>query len=170
MRNTMLKTAVSVAAIALAGAAWASTDQVRPMPPGGETVAQMAPQQQPASPGAGGSDSPGTPAAPGGAAAKPAVPPESIVGSNLVTPDGKKVGSIDKIEGDQVIVSIGGFLGIGSRNVALPWKDLAMAGTGKDAKIMTSLSEAELKELPEYKEPERARPSTRPASPTRGGM
>lgn len=163
MRNAILTTALSAAAIALAGTALAGAGQFKAPSAGGDVVAQAAPPagSPQATPPA---RSPDTGAA-GGAAAKPAAPPDSIIGKDLVTADGKKVGEIDKIEGDQVIVSVGGFLGLGSHDVALPWKELTMTGSGDDAKLLTSMSEKELKELPEYKAPEPAR-----SSPGGGGM
>jgi hypothetical protein len=85
--------------------------------------------------------------------AKPAQPPASIVGKDVVNAAGDKIGSVSKIDGNQVIVSVGGFLGIGSHDVALAWNQLNLSGSGDQQKLETSLSKDELKAMPEYKEP-----------------
>jgi len=85
--------------------------------------------------------------------AKPTLPPASIVGKDVVNAAGDKVGSVSKIDGNQVIVSVGGFLGIGSHDVALAWNQLNLSGSGDQQKLETSLSKDELKAMPEYKEP-----------------
>jgi hypothetical protein len=84
--------------------------------------------------------------------AKPTQPPASIVGKDVVNAAGDKIGSVTKIDGNQVIVSVGGFLGIGSHDVALAWNQLSLSGSGNQQKLETALSKDELKAMPEYKE------------------
>lgn len=82
--------------------------------------------------------------------AKPAKPPSSIVGKDVVSAAGDKIGSVTKIDGDRVIVSVGGFLGIGSHDVALSWSQLSPNDTGDKQQLVTALSKEELKAMPEY--------------------
>jgi hypothetical protein len=85
--------------------------------------------------------------------AVPAIPPTSVVGMDVVNAKGKKIGEVSRIVGDQVVVSVGGFLGIGSHDVALNWKQFDMMGSGKKAKLRTDISEDELKRMQEYEPP-----------------
>lgn len=91
--------------------------------------------------------------------AKPTTPPKSIVGKDVVNTKGEKIGEVSKIAGDQVIVSSGGFLGIGSHDVAIPWSQVTMEGAGKNAKVQLSMTKDELKQMPEYKEEKSAAPA-----------
>lgn len=142
--------------------------------PSGGTGLQIAqatqPQQQPRAPGARDAvperiqrtpDSPSVPAGPDGMAppAKPSNPPQAIIGKDLVSADGKTVGEVKKIVGNQVIVSMGGFLGLGAREVALLWNDLALSGAGDRMQLRSAMSQKELEALPRYEDPERARPA-----------
>ena len=57
-----------------------------------------------------------------------------IVGASVMGSDGKEIGKIDDLvmtKGDEVtlaVVSVGGFLGLGSKLVAFPYKDLKQDG------------------------------------------
>ncbi len=75
-----------------------------------------------------------------------------MVGKTVINTDGDKIGEVSKIIDDQVVVSVGGFLGIGSHDVALNWKELKTTGSGDDMKLETALTKDELKNMPEYKE------------------
>jgi hypothetical protein len=101
--------------------------------------------------GAGTESGAGMKSSPGAAAEKPATPPQTIVGKNVVNTKGDTIGEVKSVKGDQVIVSVGGFLGIGSRDVALNWNELTMTGSGDNAKLQTTMTKDELKNLPEYK-------------------
>lgn len=137
-----LGTAIAAAAIALTAAAFAADRK-----PGPDAMKSEAPAK------AGAAMKDGAMA---GASAKPAMPPKSIVGKDVNNTKGEKVGQVSKVAGRQVVVSVGGFLGLGARQVALNWEQLSMLpgkkGNGEDTKLMTSLSEADLKSLPEYRE------------------
>ncbi len=50
------------------------------------------------------------------------------------------------------IVAVGGFLGVGERNVALAWNQLKFQRDGEQLRAMVSMSKDQLKTLPEYKE------------------
>ena len=79
---------------------------------------------------------------------------QKIIGHNIVNADDDKIGSVNSVMlGRQgavqaVIVNVGGFLGLGERNVAIDWADIQVSPDGK--KITTALSKDQLKALPEF--------------------
>lgn len=80
---------------------------------------------------------------------------EDIVGRDVVNRNGDEVGEVSALVVDQkkdvyVVVSIGGFLGIGDREVAIPLTEFDI---NEDAVTLMSQQTAdELKSLPEYDE------------------
>jgi putative membrane protein len=84
-----------------------------------------------------------------------AVSIEKLLGSPVVNTKGDKVGKIEDVVLDQTgkyfaVVSVGGFLGIGAKDVAVPLNDLQL---GQDeAYLMSAASEDQLKQMPEYDE------------------
>jgi hypothetical protein len=58
-----------------------------------------------------------------------------------------------------VVVSVGGFLGVGAKDVAIKWSDLKQSRDGKSLVLTTSLSKDDLNALPDYAA-ERRRPAT----------
>jgi sporulation protein YlmC with PRC-barrel domain len=57
-----------------------------------------------------------------------------------------------------VVVAVGGFLGVGAKDVAVKWSDIKQSRDGKSVMLTTSLSKDELKSMPDYKY-ERRQPS-----------
>ena len=77
-----------------------------------------------------------------------------LEGAKVVSSEGDVVGQVEKVidepgNGRQAVVSIGGFLGIGSSSVLIPADTLAPSGSGM---VRTELSAQQLKSLPTYKE------------------
>jgi uncharacterized protein YrrD len=76
---------------------------------------------------------------------------EKLLGSPVVNSKGDKVGKIEDVLLDQTgnyyaVVSVGGFLGIGAKDVALPLSDLQL---GQDeAYLMSAETEDQLKQSP----------------------
>ena len=50
-----------------------------------------------------------------------------------------------------VVISVGGFLGVGAKDVAVKWSDLKQSRDGKSVVLTTNLSKDDLKALPDYK-------------------
>jgi sporulation protein YlmC with PRC-barrel domain len=84
---------------------------------------------------------------------------EDLMGTGVFGPDGEEVGQVeDLILGEQdkvtgVVVGVGGFLGIGKKEVALSWDQARFvenAETGAKS-IMISLTKAELEAAPDFK-------------------
>lgn len=77
-----------------------------------------------------------------------------IIGSDVMNDNKETIGTINDLlitQGEKVptaILSIGGFLGIGTRYVAVPFSDLKMSNNGV---IMPGATKASLKALPEFK-------------------
>ncbi len=110
------------------------------------TAVGMAQAQTPPSPPAAAT---GSPASVRGADA------QKLLGRDVRNEQGDKIGEIKSIQLDHegvvsaVIVSVGGFLGVGDREVALAWKDIAVADNGE--KVSTALSKEQLQALPPYR-------------------
>jgi len=93
-----------------------------------------------------------------------AVDANKLIGRKIVNTNGDTVGEVDSVVIDQggkvryVIVGVGGFLGIGKKDVALAWDQLTIAENGE--KVTTSATKDQLAALPEHKFPETAKPGT----------
>ena len=88
---------------------------------------------------------------------------EEVLGASVVNAEGDEVAEIEDVvlgEGDQyyAILSVGGFLGIGDKKVAVPLDQLQL---GEDeAYLMSGETEEQLEQMPEYDE-EQYRPLQR---------
>ena len=71
-------------------------------------------------------------------------------GTNVISSSGGKVGEVTAIDGDLVIVSIGGILGIGAHDVALQKSQYEIIGSGRKAQLRTTLTKADLEKMPKY--------------------
>jgi sporulation protein YlmC with PRC-barrel domain len=93
-----------------------------------------------------------------------AVDANKLIGRNIVNSNGDTVGEIDSVVIDQsgkvryVIVGVGGFLGIGKKDVALAWDDLTISENGE--KVTTAATKEQLAALPEHNFPETVKPGT----------
>lgn len=80
-----------------------------------------------------------------------------LVGSKVYNNTGANIGSIEdiilKADGsmDEVVLSVGGFLGIGDKYVAVPFSDLKVTRDGSSVKITTNGTKGSLKALADYK-------------------
>ncbi|MGD9744041.1 MAG: PRC-barrel domain-containing protein [Hyphomicrobium sp.] len=87
-----------------------------------------------------------------------AVDAEKLIGQNIVNPAGETVGEIQSVVIDQdgtvrhVIVGVGGFLGVGERNVALPWESLTISDNGET--VVAAATKEQLEAMPEHRYPE----------------
>ncbi|MFC0202313.1 PRC-barrel domain-containing protein [Paracoccus rhizosphaerae] len=78
-----------------------------------------------------------------------------ITGTTVTSPDGENIGSISDliVDGDTgqmkaAVIGVGGFLGIGEKQIALPWEELTI---NSDAQEITSdLTKEEADAAPEY--------------------
>jgi hypothetical protein len=78
-----------------------------------------------------------------------------LIGTNIKNGAGDTIGEVKSVvvnsagKISDVIVSVGGFLGVGDREVALAWNDLTVMDEGK--KVTSNMTKDQLKALPEYK-------------------
>ncbi|MEO3433287.1 PRC-barrel domain-containing protein [Inquilinus sp. CAU 1745] len=79
--------------------------------------------------------------------------PDELIGKSVQSPDGDTVGEVTEIMGvpgaaQQILVTTGGFLGIGAKTVALE-PSMLMFDSTTDV-VVVNMTEAELKALPEF--------------------
>ena len=92
---------------------------------------------------------------------------KKLKGMDIVGSDGKKIGEVDKVLSDgsnqpkAVTVDAGGFLGIGSKEVIVPFDRLSKGA--KDDELKTAMSKDELMNLTQYQ-------AKRDAGPADGGV
>lgn len=78
-----------------------------------------------------------------------------MIGQSVTNMAGEKVGDIDSVLLDQsgaaigVVIGVGGFLGMGERDVAVGWQDLHIFDNGRTVKL--DATKDQLKMAPEYK-------------------
>jgi putative membrane protein len=77
---------------------------------------------------------------------------DEVLGSSVINENGEEVAKIDDLvvrdEAHYAVLSVGGFLGIGEKNVAIPLDELKL---GEDESyLMSTETEEQLEELPEY--------------------
>jgi len=97
---------------------------------------------------------------------------DTLVGRDVKNPAMETIGSIDNVVADpegkiqQVVISVGGFLGVGSRRVAVAWNQLRVDPATNVA--MVDMTKDQLKSAPEVQERRAtAAPATAPTSPAR---
>jgi len=79
-----------------------------------------------------------------------------LVGSKVYNAANENIGSIEDIvlkpDGsmDEVVLSVGGFLGIGDKYVAVPFSNLKITRDGTSLKVVTDGTKDSLKALPDY--------------------
>lgn len=80
-----------------------------------------------------------------------------LVGAEVYNEANENIGSIEdivlKADGamDEVVLSVGGFLGIGEKFVAVPFSDLKVTRDGSSFKVVTKGTKDSLTALPDYK-------------------
>jgi hypothetical protein len=100
-------------------------------------------------------------------------------GTTVLGPDDSKIGSVEDLLFDRtgsvkaVVVGVGGFLGIGSKQVALALQqfDVVPGKNGGVDQLRLSMSKEQLAAAPEFKpyEPPRSASSSEPQRPTTSG-
>jgi sporulation protein YlmC with PRC-barrel domain len=79
-----------------------------------------------------------------------------LTGTNVLGPDNKSIGELDDLvigKTDRVmfaIIQVGGFLGLGSKLVAVPYTSLQISGDGRRI-VLPGATKDSLKNLPEFK-------------------
>ncbi len=143
------------AALLIAAPAWAQQDQ---------------PKNQPDSPPAAAKPKQAAPAP-----ANPATTPpphvetpkrqaDSLLGKEVYGADGKQMGLVTNVLIDRngkpiaLVIDFGGFLGVGTRKIAIDWHLMQFHPGDKDKPVTLSLSKDQLKSAPEYRPDKSAAP------------
>ena len=85
----------------------------------------------------------------------------AIIGASIRNEAKETVGKIDDVFIDKngaiktVVVSVGGFLGVGSKDVAVNWEDIKFERDGNSVVLVTSWTKESLKAMPDYKKESR---------------
>lgn len=174
--KTGLLTTAAVIGLGLTGAVLAQTDTRSPGPtaPGAGTPPAASDQASPStgSPGTGGSGSMGSGSMGSGTSGMPGssstmhtapdttggamagVDARQLIGADVKNAENKKVGEVQAVQLDaagkvrNLIVGVGGFLGLGERAVSLNTSSVTVADGGDT--LRTTLTEEQLKAMPEY--------------------
>jgi sporulation protein YlmC with PRC-barrel domain len=104
-----------------------------------------------------------------------------LIGATVKNPEGENLGSIRELVLDpqeakikDAVVAMGGVLGIGSKLVAIPWKEVTPQADGKT--VIVAMGKAELQDAPDWRKPIEetmppARgPTTAPTVPRSGAL
>lgn len=89
----------------------------------------------------------------------------ALIGTKVKNANNDTVGSINDIYLDKdgsvkmVIVSVGGFLGVGSKAVAVKWSDITYGKDGDSLKLSTNLNKEALTGMPDFTVTERRKPA-----------
>lgn len=129
--------------------------------PGSEDEEARADQGDMTSPAGGQAPATAQPAQPGGTAevdTTDAVPADDLIGRTVIGADGESLGEVNDIllsqsgEIDRVVVGSGGVLGIGEREIAIPWSDAESSATSDELRV--TMTKAEFDGAPEYERAE----------------
>ena len=103
------------------------------------------------------------------------VPPEAveaILGRPVVDADGKELGRLidvlvdDTGQPQAAVIDFGGFMGVGSRKVAVHWITLHFNPADGKHQILLDMTPDQIKSAPEYLSADKPAPVVTPASPT----
>lgn len=81
----------------------------------------------------------------------------NLMGADVTTSGGDDVGSVSDLIIDRegqvvaIIIGVGGFLGIGQRDVAIGWDDVNRSTTSGDYDLRVNVSSSDLRSAPEFK-------------------
>jgi hypothetical protein len=76
---------------------------------------------------------------------------DALEGATIYGPGDEKIGSVSHVHGSQVVVDVGGFLGIGAKPVAVSASDLDfMRDEDGDVHAVTNWTKDNLKAMPEH--------------------
>ena len=90
----------------------------------------------------------------------------ALIGATVRNDKREAVGEVEDVYVDDsgaiktVVVSVGGFLGVGAKNVAVKWSDLKLSRDDKSIVITTNWTKDSLKAMPDYKH-ERQQPASK---------
>ena len=126
--------------------------QAEPQPAQSQSTPQPVPSSTPPGQIKGENEKEGTPAT-----VVDAQQLESILGKNVISPTGEDMGRIVDIIVDRsgqvraAIIDFGGFLGVGTRKIAVDWRLIRFPSDGKMDNVMVDLTSNQLRVSPVFK-------------------
>lgn len=168
----MRTTSRMIAALALALGATGAVAQAPPTGSEGGSGAAASPPPAASAPAATAPAQTSVPAAPPAApAATPGAPPqqgtpatvldtsdyESLLGRSVRSAGGDELGRVIDVIIDKdghpraAIIDFGGFLGVGTRKIAVDWRALRFTSDGKERRLSVALTRNQVRVSPEYK-------------------
>lgn len=79
---------------------------------------------------------------------------DTLDGATIYGPGDETIGSVSHIHGSEVVIDVGGFLGIGAKPVAVPLNQLEfMRDEDGEVHAFTTWTKDQLKEMPEHIDP-----------------
>jgi hypothetical protein len=100
------------------------------------------------------------------------VPPEealAILGASVAGPDGKTIGRLVDVlvnasgVPEAAVIDVGGFMGVGTRKIAVHWSVLHFAPADPKQPVMLDLTLDQIKDAPEYRNPAKPAPVVLPS-------
>ena len=97
---------------------------------------------------------------------------DKVIGAKVTNPNGEKIGDVSDILLDEqgkvvgVILSVGGFLGIGDKHVAVNWSDIKLEDDGE--KVVIGMSKDQIKNAPSFKTAEDLKRTQQAETPSTG--
>ncbi|MHA7810453.1 MAG: PRC-barrel domain-containing protein [Marinobacter adhaerens] len=79
-----------------------------------------------------------------------------LMGAKVITAGDEEVGEVSDLVIDRdgqvvgVVIGVGGFLGMGEKDVAIGWDDIQRSGTAKELKLRITQSRESLMSAPEF--------------------
>nr|WP_231369386.1 PRC-barrel domain-containing protein [Thioalkalivibrio sp. AKL19] len=79
-----------------------------------------------------------------------------IIGTDVTTSGDENLGSVDDLIIDQngqvvaIVVGVGGFLGMGQKDVAIGWGHVTTSGTADDRQLRVDVTRDELRDAPKF--------------------
>jgi hypothetical protein len=79
--------------------------------------------------------------------------PDVLDGATIYGADDEKIGKVSHLHGSQVVIDVGGFLGIGAKPVAVPANQLDfMRDEDGDVHAVTTWTKDQLEDMPEHQD------------------
>jgi sporulation protein YlmC with PRC-barrel domain len=165
MRKSLMAAASAAALLALPAWAQTTTQPSGTQPPA--TTAPSAPAAAPATPAPGHTVTEGQQQLP-----ETHMLGSDLIGASVTNTNGDSIGKTSDVLVDKdtktvdaVVIDVGGFLGIGSKSVAIPLDKLTI-GARPDEGVKTAMTKDQLKALPSFE----GRKAPEPAAPATGTM
>jgi hypothetical protein len=99
------------------------------------------------------------------------IPPasmEAVLGSQVASSDGKAIGRLTDVLVDQdgkpkaAVIDIGGFLGVGTRRVAVDWAALRFSPAEQKNRVSLDMTSDQIRAAPQYQDPTKSVPVVAP--------